>query len=250
MLPTPSMGPGPAPAHIAEAIHAAGVRLGHRPAITQLLPSGRQEQSGASLAQWAAKGAHLLEVDHGLTVGDRILLAGPAGWPTAAVALAAWWAGVAVAVTPAAGIEVAIVHPEVAIAWPDGDSGAPSAPWLPDTYWIGDAIDGAPPAGTIDRGEAWTHAAQPFPDRPPTTRAAPDAVAVVAGDRVYTQSALLALASSMGDDAPLGLEAPGSDPVLDLALLALRPLLTGRPTVVVRGVPRDTAHADRVGGWR
>jgi hypothetical protein len=42
----------------------------------------------------------------------------------------------------------------------------------------------------------------------------------------------------------------GPDPaVVGLVALAVRPLVTGRPTVVLRGVPRDVAAGERVATW-
>jgi len=236
------------PEHIGLAVRDGAARLGHRPAITQLLPTGRQEQSGASLAQWTAKGAHFLEVDLGLGPGDRLHLDAPLGWNTAAVALAAWWAGIAVTLTPG-DAEFTVAH--------IGRAGA--VPSRTEVFWLGDGIDGAPGAAEledaprIDSREAWVRAVQPFPDQPPPSHAAGTAIAVVDGERTTTQAQLLELATGHGGEVTLGLDAsdaPGGDVTDDLALLCLRPLWCSRPTVVVRDLPRSAAEGDRVGRWR
>jgi hypothetical protein len=238
-------GPGPVPDHVGVAVRNGAARLGHRPAITQLLPSGRQEQSGASLAQWAAKGAHFLEVDLGLGPGDRLHLAAPLGWGTAAVALAAWWAGIALTSTPDDSA-FTVAHTDRAEAVPPRR----------EVFWLGDGIDGAPSAAgrpdatPIDPSEAWVRAVQPFPDQPPPSHATGTAIALVDGERTTTQGRLLELATSLGGEVTLGLDGPCQDLATDLALLCLRPLWCSRPTVVVRDLPRSAADGDRVGRWR
>jgi len=238
-------GPGPVPEHVAAAVRNGAARLGHRPAITQLSPSGRQEQAGASLAQWTAKGAHFLEVELGLGPGDRLHLDAPLGWTTAAVALAAWWTGIALSPSPG-DAEFTVAHIDRAGA----------VPARREVFWLGDGIDGAPSAAEldgaqpIDPSEAWVRAVQPFPDQPPPSHAAGTAIAVVDGDRTTTQAQLLELATGHGGEAPLGLDGPGPDLALDLALLCLRPLWCSRPTVVLRDLPRSAAEGDRIGRWR
>ena len=212
-----------------------------------LLPSGRQEQSVASLAQWAAKGAHLLELDLLLEPGDRLHLDAPPSWPAVTVALAAWWSGVAITLDGDA--EIAVVQA--------GRDAPPDA----EVFRLGDGVDGAPDGDTGQ--EAWVRAVQAFPDQPPMPRAAGDAVGLIADGGTWTQTQLLEAATdgnvgaAVGPDGdtaagPVGIEA-SVDARLDrptLADLALRPLLTGRPTVVVRGVGRDAAVGDRVAVWR
>lgn len=236
------------PEHIGLAVRDGAARLGHRPAITQLLPAGRQEQSGASLAQWTAKGAHFLEVDLGFGPGDRLHLDAPLGWSTAAVALAAWWAGIALTLVPG-DAEVTVAH--------IGRAGA--VPSRTEVFWLGDGIDGAPSAADlrdappIGSAEAWVRAVQPFPDQPPPSHAAGTAIAVVDDARATDQSQLLEIAAGDDGAVPLGLhelDAPRDDLTRDLALLCLRPLWCSRPTVVVRDLPRSAAEGDRVGRWR
>ena len=83
----------PAADDVATALAGAAALLGQRPAITALTLSGRREQGFASLAGWVAKGANLLSAELDVGPGDRVGLAGPPGWPLAAVALSAWWVG-------------------------------------------------------------------------------------------------------------------------------------------------------------
>jgi uncharacterized protein (TIGR03089 family) len=239
LRPPPST--GPRPTDVASALSAAAAQLGHRPAVTVLLPSGRQEQSVASLAQWAAKGAHLLELDLLLGPGDRLRLDAPPSWTTAAVALAAWWAGVTVAVDGEA--EVTVVH------------AARPAPAAGEVLWLGDGIDGAPTEPT--GGEAWVRAVQTFPDQPPVPRGRAEHAAAVAGDRTWTQAELLdrcddADAGTLGIDVGAAEDEPTAavDTVGLLADVALRPLVSQRPTVIVRGVARTAADGDRVRRWR
>ncbi|MFP4634748.1 MAG: TIGR03089 family protein [Nitriliruptoraceae bacterium] len=225
------------PDEVATALRDAAERLGHRPAVTVLLPDGRQEQSVASLAQWAAKGAHLLELDLQLEPGDRLHLDVPPSWPAVAVVLACWWAGIAVTLDGDA--EVAVVHADR-----DGPAGA-------EVLRVGDGFDGAPPDTGHD--EAWVRAVQAFPDQPPTPRAASGLAAMVSDGAVLTQAELLAILDERpgADAGPLGIVAPrdGGVDATTLVDLALRPLVSGRPTVVVRGVGREAADGERVGVW-
>jgi uncharacterized protein (TIGR03089 family) len=231
----PPPDPSTVPEDVASGLTAAATALGFRPAVTVLRPGRRDEQGVATLAQWAAKGAHLLEADLGLGPGDRLHVDLPAGWTLAAVCLAAWWAGVTV--TTDGDAEVAVV---------DEGRDAPAA--AVDVLRTGPAVDGAPldPAGD----EPWPVAVQAFPDAPPPPRAAADLPALVAGDRRWTQRELLADAAALGDRwGTLGVEAAGVDPVLAVLAVAARPIAARRPTVVVDGVDRDAAAADRVAAW-
>jgi len=222
----------PAPRDIAAALADAAGRLGHRPAVSVLLPTGRQEQSFTSLHQWAAKGAHFLELEAELVPGDRLALQASASWTTAAVLLAAWWAGVVVTLDADAPLVVT--------------DGALTPPAGSDVLWLGDGLDGAP---TGDAAVAWVRTVQAFPDQPPPPRGAADSPALERGGLLLNQAALLQRADDAVHGA-LGIDATSGDPVQALIDLALRPLVTGYPTVVLRGVGRVTAHADRVAAWR
>lgn len=245
--------PGPAAEDVAKALRDGAARLGHRPAVTQLLPTGRQEQSVASLAQWAAKGAHLLDLELGLRPGDRIGLDAAPGWPTATVVLAAWWAGIGVQLVGDPGRSDSD-DPEVCVIHETRATGA--LPQGREIFWLGDGIDGAPVGLTSGlKGEPWTHAVQSFPDQPPVPGAAADAEGVVVrtddAEDITSQQTLLRMAADFDADGPIGIDV--DEPrttTLDLALVCLRPLVTGRATVVVRGVPRSAADGDRVAAWR
>jgi hypothetical protein len=225
--------PGPS-ADIATALEQARSALGQRPAITvhhgpPLLAVGgpRQEQGFASLAGWVAKGAHLLRDELGLGPGDGLGLAGPVSWPMATVALAAWWLGVTL--IPAREAEVAVLHTSSRGRTADGAT----------LLWFGDAIDGTGlPDAARAPGEWWTEAVVPFPDRPPSPVRDGGAIAVRAGAAEWTQRALLDVVSDAS--GVLGLIRGVTDTaMLDaelLALLALRPLVTGSATVVLAAV--------------
>ena len=225
---------------VATALATARDRLGHRPAVTVISDRGREEQGVASLAQWAAKGAHLLELDLLLQPGDPLHLNAPLSWTSAAVCLAAWWSGIAVTGPTTGGVSV--VH----------ESRRPRDD-VDELFRLGDAPDGAPLEDVP--GEAWTSAVQTFPDRPPPPRAEPGTVALRLEGREYRQSELLAAAAELGEGTlgvvtdvvgePLGLDATSA-----LVAVALRPLVTGRPTVLLRGVDRSRADGERVRSWR
>lgn len=222
----------PAADDVATALAGAAAALGQRPAITVVVPDLRQEQGFVSLAGWAAKGAHLLRDELGLGPGDVLGVDAPPSWPLAAVALAAWWVGVALG--PVATGRPAVVH-----------EGRPDPGG--DVWWLGDAIDGGPVDTASIGGEAWTAAVIPYPDRPPAPGASPDVAAIVdAEGRVTTQRELLA--AWRGDEGVLGLRRPALDatyPLGQVMALAGRPLVTGTATVVLAGAA-DAATVERI----
>jgi hypothetical protein len=211
----------------------AARELGHRPAITVVRRGRRDEQGMASLAQWAAKGAHLLEADLLLEPGDRLALRGPASWPLAAVALAAWWAGILVTLDGDA--EVAVVH--------EGHAPPPGAQ---DVLFTGEAVDGSP-TGPVD-GEPWAQAVQAFPDHPPTPRGHAGAPALEHGGHLATQQELIARVAD--EHGVLGIDAAMVGAVDGLVAVAVRPVVTGRATVVLAGADREDAAGERVAVWR
>ncbi len=71
----------------------------------------RTELSGATLANWVAKTANLLVDGAGLDPGDRALVLLPPHWQSAAILLASWSLGLAVAGTPGPA-EVGFAPPE------------------------------------------------------------------------------------------------------------------------------------------
>lgn len=230
----PPPGAGPTPTDVAAALAGARDRLGHRPAVTVHSSRGREEQGVASLAQWAAKGAHLLEVDHVLEPGDAIGLDAPLSWTTAAVCLAAWWAGVVVDLD-GGDVEVAVVH----------ESREPHA-GAREVLRLGDAIDGAPDSSVP--GEPWVRAVQAFPDQPPPPRCSPTTPAARVGGRSWTHADLLTRATHLGAGT-LGLDAATVEPLTGIVAVAVRPLVVDRPTVVLHDVARDHVQGERVTTW-
>lgn len=227
-------GAGADAADVAAAVRAAA-GLGQRPAVTVLRPDGRHEQGCASLAQWASKGAHFLEVDLLIEPGDRIAVAGPPGWLPAAVALSVWWVG-AVVTTDPSDAAAAVVHE---------DRPAPSGI---EAFAWGSTFDARPRTG--GGAEPWAVAVQTFPDQPPPSRAEPGLPALAHDGTVVDQRGLLARARAIADGGGVGLDAAAApDAAVWLPAVALRPLLTGHATVVLDGVDRDAAAADRVGTW-
>lgn len=222
----------PEPDDLARALRDAADRLGHRPAVTVVRPDRRDEQGFTSLARWAAKGAHLLQLEALLDPGDRLRLHSPADWPALAVCLAAWWVGVEITTDGDAG--VAVVHSSL---HPPGDAD--------DVYAVGDAVDGSPdPPATH---EAWSVAVQAFPDQPPETPAGPDVAAAEAGDETWTHRELLVAATRWDADGPLGLQR--DEPPSVWLPAVVRPLVTGYPTVILAGAEHGTADREGVAIW-
>lgn len=233
---SPPSAPGPVPTDVATAVTRALSTRGPAPAVTVLHPDRREEQGVASLAQWAAKGAHLLEAELLLGPGDRLHVDLAPGWPLAAVCLAAWWAGIAVALPGHDGAaEVAVVS--------EGRT-APSG--ADDVLWVGAGVDGGP-LGTVD-GEAWPIAVQAWPDAPPPPGAAPDRIALWTADGPRTQAQLLADAAAIGQGR-LGAASDHLDPVAAVLAIAARPVATPHPTVLLVGADRAAAEGERVRTW-
>lgn len=219
-------GPLGKPGDLAEALRAAATRLGHRPALTVLRSSRRDEQGYASLHRWAAKGAHLLELEALIEPGDRVAVASPPDWPVLTVCLSAWWVGAVIVVGGAAELTVA-------------DERATSTG---ASYALGTSVDGRP----TDAGptEAWTEAVQLFPDAPPRSHATRDAPAVELAGQRWTHAELLRRAGEWGEEGTLGVMSTSPAQLWLPALV--RPLLTGRPTVVVDGADRATINAENI----
>lgn len=222
---------------LAAALRGAAESLGHRPAVTVLRASRREEQGFASLAQWAAKGAHWCQLEHLLEPGDRLALHGPPGWLPVAVCLGAWWAGVTVVLGDGAA-EVAVVHEASAV------------PDAPEVVRYGDAVDGSPADASADAvHEPYPVAVQTFPDQPPAPAAVADAVALDVGGRTWTHHELLRAARELAaGDGAVGLDV-GAPAEVWVPALAVRPLLTGRPSVLLDGTDRAAAAGERVTTW-
>lgn len=207
-----------------EALSQAATRLGHRPAISLVLADGRQEQSFTSVAQWASKTAHWLQIDHGADADLTMGIVGPPGWVPAVAALGAWWLGLRVVTgSGAASADVVIAGPgcDGTVAW-------------------GYAFDGS---GDAD-AEMFTWTVQEFPDHPPVSSGGPDLPALADDAAVLTQQDLLDewrdAAGTVGVDTSAGW----------LSAAAVRPLIAGRPTVLLGpGLDRGVAAGDRVTNW-
>ena len=213
---------------------AAGARdRGQRPAVTVLSPAGRAEQGFITLAQWAAKGAHLLAMDLAAGPGTRVGVDVPPGWTLAAACAAVWWVGGTVVVGDGApGLAGAIVHADR------------PRPAVPEVYLVGDAVDGGVDGGTA--GMVWAEEVQAFPDAPPPSGAAADLPALDDGTTVLTHAdVVMAFAEARGS---LGVDLATFDGAGVLEVAA-RPLVTGRTTLVLRDLDRDAAAGDRVAGW-
>lgn len=231
-------------ADVAAAVRAAASAAGHRPAITLLAPAGpetgpatrassRQEQSYASLAQWTAKTAHWIALELLLEPGDRFGIVGPPGWVPAAAALGAWWAGLTVVVGDRA------PQADVVLSHVDG---------VPDVsgdlvVW-GWGFDGAPTGN--GPADAFVEVVQPFPDDPPAPMGTAPSPALDDSAGVATQAALIdALRDARAETVGVDTHAASW-----LATAGLRPLLTGKPTVLLGpGVDREAAAGDRVTTW-
>lgn len=235
-LERPRRGADVPPHDLAAALRRAADAWGHRPAITVLRRDRREEQGFASLAQWAAKGAHLLTLDLLVEPGDRLALVGPPGWMPAAVSLAAWWAGAVV--VPAGPAAVAVVHEQAPV--PDG---------VAEVLRWGDAVDGTPVTDGMD--EPWAIAVQAFPDAPPPSRASAALPALGTTRALLDHAGVLAAATAgtAADGVAGFVVRPDLDPAAWLPTVAVRPLVTGRPTVVLDGVGPGAADAERVTTW-
>jgi hypothetical protein len=229
---------------VATALSGAAATLGQRPAITSLSSEGRHEQGFVSLAGWAAKGANLLRDEFGLAAGDRLGIAGPPGWPLAAVTLAAWWLGVIVVPAATPGLPLRVLHTgtptgaarsDVGRAGDGADLGTGGGTVL----WIGDAMDGSgsPPA---PGDECWTDAVIPYPDRAPTPARDGAGLALDLTDDPASATQLELLRGLAADPGgTVGIVRHGDadlfarpDAALLIATLVLRPLVTGAATVV------------------
>lgn len=227
----PARPPAP-PADLAAGLAACARERGQRPAVTVLSAAGRAEQGYVTLAQWAAKGAHLLAMDLAAGPGTRVLVDVPPGWTLAAVCAAVWWVGGTVVVGEAEDVAGAVVHE------------SRPRPRAPELYRVGDAVDGGLTVPGTDL--VWAEEVQAFPDAPPRSGAGPDVVALEdTGGRTTHGELVAALADDRG---VLG---------VDLATftehgvreVAARPLVTGRTTLVLHDLDRDAAAGDKVAGW-
>lgn len=227
-----SASPPAPPTDLAAGLETCARDRGQRPAVTVLSEQGRAEQGFVTLAQWAAKGAHLLQTDLFLEPGGRVLVDVPPGWTLAAVCAAVWWVGGTVVLGEAADVAGAVVH-----------EGRPR-PEVPEVYRVGDALDGG--VTTPTDAYVWAEEVQAFPDEPPARAAAATLPALDEDGVTATHGDLIAaLAAERG---VLGVDlATFAGPAV--REVAARPMVTGRATVVLCGVDRDAAAGDNVTTW-
>lgn len=220
------------PSTLAEAVRIAA-RHGQRPAITALTHVGRYEQSYVSLAQWAAKGAHMLQSDLGCEPGTRLAVCSRVSWHTTAIVLGAWWVGVEVTTDPSDAAVVIV-----------SDDSMESMPHT-HMFSVGDAIDGAPiePFGI----PAWTQEVRLFPDTPPPATCTPESVALRDTTGYFTHADLVARSDN---DGIVGCDVTDQISTEMLFDVAARPMLTGQRTVIIDQVSRAVADAERVNVWR
>jgi hypothetical protein len=225
---------------VPSAVRMMAQHAGHRPAITLLAATGRQEQSFTSVAQWVAKTSHWLELDLLLEPGDRVGLVGPPGWVPAVAALGAWWAGLVVVVGDEVGAaDVIVAHADHV---PTSDAEVVTWGW---------GFDGAPEGGSSGAREPFVHVVQPFPDAPPPPRGTADSPALISGEDAASAQTQSNLLSQQATEPAGTVGVPAETPATRwLPTTALRPLVTGRPTVLLApGVDRSAADGDRVSTW-
>lgn len=222
------------PTDLSRGLSACAAALGQRPAVTVLRPQGRQEQGFVTLAQWAAKGAHLLQTDAFLTPGDVVFVDMPPSWQLASVCAAVWWAGGTVATDGPAGAVAAVVHE---LRMPPSD--------VEVCFVVGDAVDGGTTvASTLP---AWTDESALFPDAPPACAATADGAALRTADGTLTHAEAIEAVSGQTDVLGLDVDDLTGSGVLEVAA---RPVVVGRATVVLAtGTPRSDADGDAVGHW-
>jgi len=205
-----------------------------------------------SLAQWASKGAHLLTGTLDLPPGALVAVDLHASWISAAVCMAAWWSGLGVSIVTdgvapqQADVVVRADSDATEVPPPTGQgSNTPADTPLQRTFWVGTSRDGIP---QHDGLVGWADEVQWLPDAPPPPRDVAG-IALTCGTRTWTMPDLLAEARSW-QAGTVGIEVGATDPLDAIMAVAVRPIVSGHPTVVVDGVPRTLADGDRVAYWR
>lgn len=227
----PASPPTP-PSDLAAGLAACARERGQRPAVTVLAAAGRAEQGYVTLAQWAAKGAHLLAMDLAAGPGTRVLVDIDPGWTLAAVCAAVWWVGGTVVLGDDTDVAGAVVHE------------SRPRPDAVEVYRVGDAVDGGLTVASSDL--VWAEEVQAFPDTPPPSGARSDLPAIDDGVLTTHGELIAALAPERGT---LGLDV-ATFAGAGVREVAARPLVTGRTTVVLRdGLARSAADGDRVATW-
>ena len=235
-----------------DALNHAVASRGHAPAVTVIDRDGRHEQGMVSLAQWASKGAHLLTGTLGLPPGAVVAVDLAPSWTSAAVCMAAWWSGLGVVIVgdgvvpQRADVAVCTDSPSADVAPKTGQGHhSQQATPLQPTFWVGTSRDGIP---EHDGLTGWTDEVQWLPDAPPPPRNV-EGVALTCGSRTWTMPDLLAEARSW-QSGTVGIEVGATELVDAIMAVAVRPVASGHPTVVIDGVPRAEADGDRVAYWR
>ena len=191
----------------------------------------RTELSGATLMNWVAKTANMITDDGGLGIGDRASVGLPPHWQTAAVLLACWTAGLAVAIGPEPA-EVAFVYVDDAThEWPAIERYALNL--HPLALPLRDAPDGF----SDFNSEVRVHGDHFYP----AVAVRPETEALIRPDRTITHAELLAIAAERA--AHLGI-AGGRvlidvDTYSDVVDWLLAPLVAGASIVLCRNMDRD-----------
>ncbi|MEX0832014.1 MAG: hypothetical protein WD007_05385 [Nitriliruptoraceae bacterium] len=235
-----------------DALSHAVVARGHAPAVTVIDHDGRHEQGMVSLAQWASKGAHLLTGTLGLPPGALVAIDLAPSWTSAAVCMAAWWSGLGVSIVTDgivpqhAGVVVCAENDATDVSPTTGQASHSPADTPPQhRFWVGTSRDGIPQLSGL---VGWTDEVQWLPDAPPPPRDV-EGVALSCGSRTWTMADLLAEARSW-QAGTVGIEVGATELVAAIVAVAVRPVVSGHPTVVVDGVPRARADGDRIAYWR
>lgn len=246
---TRSTGPLPPANTFPEALRQAVTERGHAPAVTVVARHGRSEQGMASLAQWTAKGAHLLQDELALPPGALVALHAPPSWTTAVVCMASWWSGLRIHLVDGRDVP-GRQQPDpdlpddaaAVVRWEDGAASTDDDDQR--TWWVGATFDGTP----RDPGlAAWTVQAQWMPDALPAPRA-DDGPALSHRGHAWTMSELMERARQL-PPGTLGIDGTSASNVDAIIAVAVRPVVTGYPTVVLDGVDRAATTGDRIAFW-
>lgn len=235
------------PADLATGLASFASSLGQRPAVSVVSDDGRAEQGYVTLAQWAAKGAHLLLTDSFAGPEDVVLVDLPPSWQLAAVCAAVWWVGGTVTTDladAAAGVVAGVVHESA-----DAPAG------VDPLYVVGDAPDG----GTTEGGAgaapgavgSWAEEVQAFPDQPPPSAASGDGTVLLTPTGPVPHAELVAtLRADTRGTLGIDLGDWDGDAIAAVTLVAARPLATGDTTLVLAtGTDRAAVTGDRVAVW-
>ena len=175
----------------------------HLPRLTWYAADGaRTELSTASLGNAAAKVAGLLRDEIGAQPGDRVFVALPAGWQTAAVLLGTWWAGCAVSTDD---------EPDAVAAFvPDG--GDPEMGTADEVFVVSGHPFGAPSRQVAAHQRDFTTAMMPQADRFVGPSVPHELPALLAGPETFSVTELLERVRTAGAALPAGSRVLSSAP--------------------------------------